>query len=146
MARFLPIDVTDVQKETRDAVVVTLTPREEDRGAFDFTQGQYLTFRREFDGLELRRNYSICTGVDEGTIKVGIKRVDGGAFSTWANEDLTAGDTLEVMPPQGKFFTPIQPDAEKHYLGFAGGSGITPVLSILKTVLKREPASRFTLI
>ena len=146
MARFLPIQVTDVQKETRDAVVVTLAPRGEDLGAFDFTQGQYLTFRRDFDGEELRRNYSICTGVGEGVIKVGIKRVDGGAFSTWANEELAAGDVLEVMPPQGRFFTELEAGAEKHYLGFAGGSGITPVLSILKTVLVREPASRFTLI
>ena len=146
MARFLPIDVTNVQKETRDAVVVTLTPRDKDRGAFDFIQGQYLTFRRDFDGQELRRNYSICTGVDDGMIKVGIKRVDGGAFSTWANEALSVGDVLDVMPPQGRFFTPLEAGSEKHYLGFAGGSGITPVLSILKTALKREPASRFTLI
>lgn len=146
MARFLPIQVTDVQQETRDAVVVTLTPRDEDRGAFNFTQGQYLTFRRDFDGEELRRNYSICTGVDEGVIKVGIKRVEGGAFSNWANEELAAGYMLEVMPPQGRFFTELEERAEKHYLGFAGGSGITPVLSILKTVMEREPASRFTLI
>ena len=111
MARFLPIQVIDVQKETRDAVVVTLAPRDEDRDVFDFTQGQYLTFRRDFDGQELRRNYSICTGVDEGLIKVGIKRVDGGAFSTWANEELAPGDVLEVMPPQGRFFSEIEAGA-----------------------------------
>ncbi|MTI45881.1 ring-1,2-phenylacetyl-CoA epoxidase subunit PaaE [Roseibium hamelinense] len=146
MARFHPLEVTDVQKETRDAVVVTLRPREEDRQAFDFVQGQYLTFRKHFDGEELRRSYSICAGKDEGVLKVGIKRVDGGAFSTWANEDLKRGAVIEAMPPMGKFHTPLDPAAERHYLGFAGGSGITPLLSIIKTVLAREPGSRFTLI
>lgn len=146
MARFHPLKVTDVQRETRDAVVVTLAPRDEDKALFDFTQGQYLTFRRDFDGEELRRSYSICAGRGEGVLKVGIKRVDGGTFSTWANENLRPGDEIDAMPPMGKFFTPIEPDAKKEYLGFAGGSGITPVLSIIKTVLADEPASRFTLV
>lgn len=146
MARFHPLTVTDVRRETRDAVVVTLMPRAEDSGFFDFTQGQYLTFRRDFEGEELRRSYSICAGKDEGVLKVGIKRVDGGAFSTWANEHLAAGDEIDAMPPMGKFFTTIEPTVEKHYLGFAGGSGITPVLSIVKTVLSREPNSCFTLV
>jgi ring-1,2-phenylacetyl-CoA epoxidase subunit PaaE len=146
MARFHSLEVTDVRRETRDAVVVTLKPREEDRAAFAFTQGQYLTFRRDFDGTELRRSYSICAGRGEGTLKVGIKKVDGGAFSTWANDALKVGDHLDAMPPMGHFFTPIEPDKAKHYLGFAGGSGITPVLSIIKTVLAEEPKSRFTLV
>ncbi|MGV1759776.1 1,2-phenylacetyl-CoA epoxidase subunit PaaE [Rhizobium sp. A22-96] len=146
MARFHPLTVTDVRRETRDAVVVTLQPSEEDRAVFDFTQGQYLTFRRQFEDEELRRSYSICAGKDEGVLKVGIKRVDGGCFSTWVNENLKAGDTLEAMPPMGAFFAPIEPDVGKHYLGFAGGSGITPVLSIIKTVLAREPRSYFTLV
>ena len=146
MARFLPLTVTDVRRETRDAVVVTLTPRDEDRALFDFTQGQYLTFRRSFDGEELRRSYSICAGVDDGCLQVGIKRVDGGAFSTWVNENLAPGDEIEAMPPMGKFSMPLDPDAARHYVGFAAGSGITPVLSIVKTVLRREPKSRFTLV
>lgn len=146
MARFHPLRVTDVRRETRDAVVVSLMPREEDRALFDFTQGQYLTFRRGFDGDELRRSYSICAGRDEGVLKVGIKRVDGGAFSTWANESLLAGDEIDAMPPMGKFFTPIEPESRKSYIGFAGGSGITPVLSIIKTVLAREPQATFTLV
>jgi len=146
MSRFHPLKVTEVRRETRDAVVVTLAPRDEDRALFDFTQGQYLTFRRSFDGEELRRSYSICAGRNEGVLKVGIKRVDGGAFSTWANENLAPGDELEAMPPMGKFFTPTDAKADRHYLGFAGGSGITPVLSIIKTVLAEEPASRFTLV
>jgi ring-1,2-phenylacetyl-CoA epoxidase subunit PaaE len=144
MARFHDLTVTDVTKTIRDAVVVTLQP--DDADAFEFTQGQYLTFRRDFDGEELRRSYSICSGRQEGRIQVGIKRVDGGAFSTWANEDLAVGDTLQAMPPMGSFFTPLDPGAEKQYLGFAGGSGITPLLSIIKTTLAVEPAARFTLV
>ncbi|MGP9804973.1 1,2-phenylacetyl-CoA epoxidase subunit PaaE [Paracoccus sp. NSM] len=146
MARFHPLTVTEVRRETRDAVVVTLAPRPEDRALFDFTQGQYLTFRRDFDGEELRRSYSICAGLDEGCLRVGIKRVDGGAFSTWANENLAPGDLIEAMPPMGRFFTALDAETARHYLGFAGGSGITPLLSIIKTVLAREPASRFTLV
>ncbi|MGY6536858.1 MAG: 1,2-phenylacetyl-CoA epoxidase subunit PaaE [Pararhodobacter sp.] len=146
MARFLPLDVVDVRKDTRDAVVVTLRPRPEDAEKFGFIQGQYLTFRREFDGEELRRSYSICAGLDEGFLRVGIKRVDGGAFSTWANENLAPGAVLEAMAPMGNFHTALDPAAARHYLGFAGGSGITPVLSIIKTVLAREPKARFTLV
>lgn len=146
MARFHSLDVVDVRRETRDAVVVTLKPRDEDAALFDFTQGQYLTFRRKFDDDELRRSYSICAGKGEGCLRVGIKRVDGGAFSTWANEELEPGTTLEAMPPMGRFFTPIEPEAAKNYLGFAGGSGITPLLSIIKTVLAAEPKSTFTLV
>lgn len=144
MARFHPLTVTDVHKTIRDAVVVSLAVPE---GAdFDFVQGQYLTFRREFDGEELRRSYSICAGLDDGILQVGIKRVEGGAFSTWANDNIKVGNTLDAMPPMGKFHTPLDANAHNHYLGFAGGSGVTPVLSILRTVLTREPNSRFTLV
>ena len=143
-SRFQTLTVTDIHKTIRDAVVVTLKPDTPD--AFTFTQGQYLTFKRDFDGVELRRNYSICTGLDDDKIQIGIKRVDGGAFSTWANSTLKIGDRLEAMPPAGRFHAPIEPDATKHYLGVAGGSGITPVLSILRTVLAREPKARFTLL
>ncbi|MBQ4826667.1 2Fe-2S iron-sulfur cluster binding domain-containing protein [Leisingera sp. HS039] len=146
MARFHDLEVTDVRKTIRDAVVVTLKPAGGAAETFNFTQGQYLTFRRDFDGEELRRSYSICAGRDEGILQVGIKRVDGGAFSTWANTDLQAGDTLQAMAPMGSFFTPLNEAAEKHYLGFAGGSGITPVLSILKTTLAAEPNASFTLV
>ena len=144
MARFHPLTVTQVEKTIRDAVVVTLRP--EDGGDFDFVQGQYLTFRTELDGTELRRSYSICAGAGDGVLQVGIKKVDGGAFSTWANEDLAPGMTIEAMEPMGSFHTPIEPAAVKGYLGFAGGSGITPVLSIMRTVLAREPRSSFTLV
>ncbi|TNF22113.1 MAG: phenylacetate-CoA oxygenase/reductase subunit PaaK [Rhodobacteraceae bacterium] len=144
MARFHPLSVTDVTKTIRDAVVVTLKPV--NGGDFDFIQGQYLTFRQDFDGTEVRRSYSICAGKDDGVLQVGIKKVDGGAFSTWANESLAPGMVIEAMEPMGSFHTPLDPQKPKHYLGFAGGSGITPVLSIMKTVLAREPGSRFTLV
>tara|TARA_R110002074_G_scaffold2014_4_gene12083 strand:+ start:905 stop:1969 length:1065 start_codon:yes stop_codon:yes gene_type:complete len=144
MSQFLPLTVTDIHHTIRDAVVLTLEPA--DPEAFAFTQGQYLTFKQDFGGTELRRNYSICAGLDDRALQVGIKKVDGGAFSTFANTELKVGDTLHAMPPQGKFFTALEPEVGKNYLGFAGGSGITPVLSILKTVLKREPKATFTLV
>lgn len=146
MARFHPLQVLDVRRDTRDAVVVTLKPRAEDDALFQFIPGQYLTFRRAFDGDELRRSYSICSGLDDGVLRVGIKRVDGGAFSSWANEALQVGEVLEAMPPMGSFHIPLEPDTARHYLAFAGGSGITPVLSIVKSTLAREPQSRFTLV
>lgn len=146
MARFHPLQVVDVRRETRDAVVVTLKPRAEDGELFSFIPGQYLTFRREFDGDELRRSYSICSGLDDGALRVGIKRVDGGTFSNWANETLKPGEMLDAMPPMGSFHIPLEPETSRHYLGFAGGSGITPVLSIIKSTLAREPRSRFTLV
>lgn len=146
MARFHDLKVTDIHKTIRDAVVLTLEPVNGAAEEFDFTAGQYLTFRRDFDGEELRRSYSICAGKDDGVLQVGIKRVEGGAFSGWANTELSVGDIVQAMPPMGSFHAPIDASAEKKYLGFAGGSGVTPVLSILKTTLAREPQSQFTLI
>lgn len=146
MAHFYPLRVTDIRRETRDSVIVTLEPPAEHRDAFRFVQGQYLTFRRMFDDEELRRSYSICAGRNEGVLRIGIKKVEDGCFSTWANEELKVGDTLEAMKPMGAFHLPIEPDSARHYLGFAGGSGITPVISIIKTVLAEEPKSTFTLV
>lgn len=146
MARFHSLQVTDVSHETRDAVVVTLAPRPEDAGAFDFIQGQYLTFRRVFDGEELRRSYSICAPRGEGLLRVGIKRVAGGVFSSWAKEELEVGDTLEAMPPKGSFHAPLVPESARRYLAFAAGSGITPLLSVMATTLATEPRSTFTLV
>jgi ring-1,2-phenylacetyl-CoA epoxidase subunit PaaE len=144
-SRFFPLTVTDIRRETRDAVVVTLAPREEDRAAFGFVQGQYLTFRHAYEGEELRRSYSICVAPGEG-LRVGIKRVDGGAFSAFANGELKAGDVLEAMAPMGAFHIPLDAGAARHHLAFAGGSGITPVLSLVKATLAAEPRSRFTLV
>lgn len=146
MARFFPLTVTHVRRETRNAVVVTLEPDLQDQQTFEFIQGQYLTFKREFDGTELRRSYSICTGRNEGVLRVGIKRVDGGSFSSWANDELKVGDVIDTMPPMGKFHTPLKPLLGRRYAAFAAGSGITPILSLVKTTLAEEPKSRFTLV
>ena len=139
MARFYPLQVQELRRDTREAVVLTLEPRDEDRDAFAFIQGQYLTFRRDFDGEELRRSYSICAGLDDGVLRVGIKRVDGGCFSCWANESLQEGDVLEAVPPMGAFHSPIEPDADNYYLGFAGGSGITPFRSFIQQLAADAP-------
>jgi ring-1,2-phenylacetyl-CoA epoxidase subunit PaaE len=146
MANFYPLSVVDVRRETRNSVVLTLEPRDEDRDTFAFIHGQYLTFRRDFDGEELRRSYSICAAPCEGTLRVGIKKVDGGFFSTWANDQLQVGQVLESMAPLGNFHSALEPDRPKSYLAFAVGSGITPVLSIIKTVLAQEPRADLTLV
>jgi ring-1,2-phenylacetyl-CoA epoxidase subunit PaaE len=143
---FHSLRVRSVQPDTSEAVIVSFEVPEELRPVFGFTQGQYLTLRKDIGGEDLRRSYSICAGVDEGELRVGVRKVAGGIFSNWINEQLKPGDTLSVMAPQGRFFVPIEAGARRHHLGIAGGSGITPILSIMKTVLAREPASRFTLI
>lgn len=143
---FHPLRVRAVQPDTQEAVVVSFDVPEDLRPVFGFTQGQYLTLRKEIDGQDLRRSYSICAGVDDGELRVGVRKVKDGVFSNWINEQLRPGDTINVMAPQGRFFVPIEADSRRHHLGIAGGSGITPILSIMKTVLAREPGSRFTLI
>lgn len=143
---FHPLRVRSVQPDTPEAVIVSFEVPEALRPVFGFTQGQYLTLRKEIDGQDLRRSYSICAGVDDGELRVGVRKVRGGVFSNWINEQLKPGDTLQVMAPQGRFFVPLEPGAHHHHVGIAGGSGITPILSIMKTVLAREPHSRFTLL
>ncbi len=143
MNQFHSLTVVDIHRTIRDAVVVTLKPENSD--AFTFTQGQYLTFRKHFDGEELRRSYSICAAKQDNTLKVGIKRVDGGVFSTWANVELSIGDTIEAMPPMGNFYASAA-DTSASYLAFAGGSGITPILSIIKTGLQQSETARYSLV
>jgi ring-1,2-phenylacetyl-CoA epoxidase subunit PaaE len=143
---FHPLRVREVQPDTAEAVVVSFDVPQELRPVFGFTQGQYLTLRKEIDGQDMRRSYSICAGVDDGELRVGVRKVKGGVFSNWINDHLKPGDTISVMAPQGRFFVPLDPQAARHHVGIAGGSGITPILSIMKTVLAREPHSRFTLI
>jgi ring-1,2-phenylacetyl-CoA epoxidase subunit PaaE len=146
MSAFHTLRVRHVTRETRDAIVVTLDvpPELEDR--FRFVQGQYLTLRATIDGAEVRRSYSICSAVGEGLPRVAVKRVADGTFSCWANENLVPGAAIEVAPPAGHFHLPLDGANRKHYLGFAAGSGITPLLSIIKTTLATEPGSRFTLV
>ena len=143
---FHPLRVRRVEPDTAEAVIVSFDIPAELRQTFGFTQGQYLTLRHKVDGQELRRSYSICAGVDDGELRVGVRRVKDGLFSNWINTELRPGDTLQVMAPQGRFYVPLEPSAHRHHVGFAGGSGITPILSIMKTVLAREPHSRFTLV
>jgi len=143
---FHPLRVRSIEPDTAEAVVVSFDVPEDLRGVFGFTQGQYLTLRKEIDGQDLRRSYSICAGVDDGELRVGVRKVQQGLFSNWINSSLKPGDTLQVMAPQGRFFVPLEPEARRHHVGIAGGSGITPILSIMKTVLAREPLSSFTLI
>ena len=143
---FHPLTVRSVQPDTAEAVIVSFDVPPALRAVFGFTQGQYLTLRTDIDGQDLRRSYSICAGVDDGELRVGVRKVRGGVFSNWINASLQAGDTIQVMAPQGRFFVPLEPTARHHHVGIAGGSGITPILSIMKTVLAREPLSEFTLI
>lgn len=143
---FHPLKVRAVTPDTEEAVIVSFDLAPELAETFKFTQGQYLTLRQEVGGEDLRRSYSICAGVDDGELRVGVRKVQGGRFSNWVNSELKAGDVIQVYPPQGRFFVPIEPSSARHYVGIAGGSGITPILSIMKTVLAKEPASRFTLI
>jgi ring-1,2-phenylacetyl-CoA epoxidase subunit PaaE len=143
---FHPLRVRQVLPDTAEAVIVAFDVPEELREVFSFTQGQYLTLRKEIEGQDLRRSYSICAGVDDGELRVGVRKVKGGVFSNWINANLQHGDVISVMAPQGRFFVPIEPESRRHHVGIAGGSGVTPILSTMKTVLAREPKSRFTLI
>ncbi len=143
---FHPLRVRTVEPDTAEAVIVSFDVPPDLREAFGFTQGQYLTLRKTIEGVDLRRSYSICAGVDDGELRVGVRKVKGGVFSNWINAHLQPGDSVSVMAPQGRFFVPLDPAARRHHVGFAGGSGITPILSIMKTVLAREPHSRFTLV
>lgn len=141
---FHPLKVRALRPDTDEATIVCFDVPENLRDTFRFNQGQYLTLRGDVEGQDLRRSYSICSGIDDNELRVGIRKV--GAFSTWVNSRLREGDTIQVIPPQGHFFVPLDANAKRHYLGIAGGSGITPILSIMKTVLAREPKSSFTLI
>jgi len=145
MARFTSLKVRDVRPETSDSVSIALDVPEEQRAAFRYLPGQYLTLRQEIDGQDVRRSYSICSGLEDGEIRVAVKRVEGGAFSSFANDALKPGDMLDVMLPEGRFTVEPDPEAARTYVAFAAGSGITPVLSIAKSVLAAEPESRFTL-
>ncbi len=143
---FHPLRVSEVRADTDDAVVVAFDVPEALRETFRFQPGQYLTLRHPLDGQDLRRSYSICAAAGE-PLRVGVRRVPGGVFSNWLHQALKAGDTIEVMEPQGRFGAAVSPPADgRHVLCIAGGSGITPVLAIVRTVLAQEPRSRVTLL
>lgn len=146
MSQFYSLPIASVAQPIRDSVVVTFAVPEELAERFRFTQGQHLVLRAQIDGAEVRRSYSICSAVGDSVLRVAIKRTAGGVFSGWANEHLKAGALIEAMAPSGHFHVPLDADARRHYLAFAAGSGITPILSIIKTTLATEPHSRFTLV
>ncbi len=144
--KFYSLKVKDVRPETADCVSVSLEVPSELEESFRFAPGQYLTFRRHFDGSEVRRSYSICSSPKDGELRVAIKKVEQGKFSTFAHGELKTGDILDVMPPMGNFTAKKTEAKHKEYLAFASGSGITPIMSIMKTVLEEEPNSSFTLV
>jgi ring-1,2-phenylacetyl-CoA epoxidase subunit PaaE len=143
--RFHRLAVSDLRRETADAISLCFAIPRELETDYRFAPGQYLTLRTTMDGEEVRRSYSICSGPDDGELRIAVKKVDGGAFSNWAAEALKAGDQLDVMTPTGRFGVAHAADQARVYVGFAAGSGITPILSIVKGVLAREPHSRFFL-
>jgi ring-1,2-phenylacetyl-CoA epoxidase subunit PaaE len=145
VSKFHPLEVASVARETRDAVALTFAVPRELEQAFRFVQGQHLTLRADIEGEDLRRSYSICSAVQDGDLRIAVKKAPGGTFSTWMNEQVRVGQVIDVMPPMGHFNVPLNPANRKHYLGFAAGSGITPLLSIIKTTLAVEAHSKFTL-
>jgi len=143
---FYTLKIADVQPETETAICVSFDVPEELKEKFKFIQGQFLTLRAMVEGEDVRRSYSICSGVNDGHMRVGIKRVMNGRFSNFANDNFKPGMEIEVMPPQGSFYTELNADKPKNYMCIAAGSGITPMISIMKSVLDTEPGSNVTLI
>lgn len=143
---FHPLRVSEVEELTDDAVAVTFEVPPELADRFAYLPGQHVTMRAEIDGRDVRRSYSVCANANRALLRVGVKRLEGGAFSTWATSKLQPGDTLEVMPPIGEFTITPDPDAAHRYAAIAAGSGITPVLSLISTTLESEPKSHWTLI
>ena len=143
---FHKLKVKEVRKETVDCVSIAFTVPDELKKDFAFAQGQNITVKKNIDGEEVRRSYSICTAPFENELRIAVKKVDEGKFSGFANAELKAGDELDILPPTGKFNTDLQATNCKHYLAFVAGSGITPVISIIKTTLQTESKSSFTLV
>ncbi len=145
MTDFYPIRVSEVHKETKDCTAITFDIPKELQELFSYKQGQHLTLKTSIEGDEIRRSYSLCSSPLENKWQVAVKRINGGIFSNFANNKLNAGDVLEIMPPVGNFFVEADPSNTKNYIVFAAGSGITPILSIIKTHLASEPNSTFKL-
>jgi ring-1,2-phenylacetyl-CoA epoxidase subunit PaaE len=145
-SHFITLKIEDIRRETPDCVSIAFGVPADLRPIFSYNQGQNLTIRTKIGGQEVRRSYSICSSPLDGELRIAVKKVEGGTFSTYANEQLRPGQELEVLPPSGKFYTDLRPDNRKHYLAFAAGSGITPVISLIKTTLAVEPESDFTLV
>lgn len=145
MAKFHSIKVSDIYKETKDCSVVSFDIPEDLKSEFHYNQGQHLTLKAMIDGKEERRSYSLCSSPTENKWQVAVKKINGGLFSGYVNDKVKKGDTLEIMAPSGKFFRETNKEVAKNYIMFAAGSGITPILSIIKTHLALEPNSTFQL-
>lgn len=145
MTDFHQVKIKDVYKETKDTVAVSFDIPEHLHNNFNFKQGQYLTLKKTINGEDVRRSYSLCTSPLDKKWKVAIKQIPGGIFSTYANTKLKAGDDIEIMEPAGNFYVEVDPSTPKNYIAFAAGSGITPMLSIIKTHLESEPDATFKL-
>jgi ring-1,2-phenylacetyl-CoA epoxidase subunit PaaE len=145
MLHFHPLEIVDLRRDTEECVALTFAVPPELRAAYAFVQGQHVALRARVDGEELRRTYSLCTEVGDPDLHIAIKRHPHGRFSSWAHSTLKVGDRLDVLTPAGSFHTPLDPGRAGLYVAFAGGSGITPVMSIVKTTLAVEPRSRFIL-
>jgi len=143
---FHKLKIKEIRKETNDCVSISFEILPGLADSFSFQHGQNITIKKEINGEEIRRSYSICSSPYENELRVAVKKVEGGAFSTLANSSLKAGDELEILPPTGKFNTALDQKHKKNYLAFAAGSGITPVISIIKTTLQKETHSSFTLV
>ena len=143
---FHPLKVAEIVPETAEANSIRFEIPQELRDAFAFKAGQHLTLRTTINGEEVRRNYSLCTAPAESDWMVTVKRIGGGLFSNWVGDQLKAGDTVDVMVPHGSFTTDFDAARSRHLVAIAGGSGITPVMSLVKTLLREEPNSRFTLL
>ena len=146
MSSFLKLIIKEVKRETKDAVSILFNVPEELKENYNFIAGQYLNLKLTLDGQEIRRAYSICSAPESGELRIAVKAVIDGAFSQFANTTLKAGDAIEVGKPEGKFTFEPQADRQKNYAAFVAGSGITPVMSILKSVLENEPKSSFVLV
>ncbi|MFM9940757.1 MAG: 2Fe-2S iron-sulfur cluster-binding protein [Hyphomicrobiaceae bacterium] len=146
MPDFVPLLIIEVRRETRDAMSLALAVPVEHREAFRYRPGQHLAVRARLDGEEVRRTYSICSGPDDPHLRIAIKRLPEGRFSTWATTQLRPGMTLDVMRPAGRFVLPDGDGEPRHLLGVAAGAGITPVMAMLQHALAREPQTRFTLV
>ncbi|MDZ7845551.1 MAG: FAD-binding oxidoreductase [Owenweeksia sp.] len=139
------LKVSEITRETEDTVSVAFAVPDELKEDYKFVPGQYLTLEKQINGEAVRRSYSLCSSPADGELRVAIKKVEGGLFSTYANTELTVGTEMRVMTPDGNFHVSIDPVHQHNYVAFAAGSGITPVFSIMKSILEMEPASTFTL-
>ena len=146
MVQAYPLPVAKLERTTEDSVIVSFKIHKDLEKVFTFKPGQYITFIIEINGEKVRRAYSICSSPDEDLLSVGVKRIPNGKMSTYLNREIKEGDVINVITPKGKFFIETNKEHQKHYVGICAGSGLTPILSMLKKVLATESESTFSLL